>query len=62
MPINRRRFLRATANADPLASLAGQVHAESPVKPSRITRLQSPVNLEMSFAGLDGFIAPNQQF
>jgi len=62
MPISRRRFLHAAAAAVPLVSVVTRLRAQSPALPGRITRMQSPVNLEMNFAGLNGFITPNDLF
>jgi DMSO/TMAO reductase YedYZ molybdopterin-dependent catalytic subunit len=61
MAINRRNFLQAAAVL-PLAPMAARVFAEPPAAPGRITRMQSPTNLETNFAGLNGFITPNDTF
>jgi DMSO/TMAO reductase YedYZ molybdopterin-dependent catalytic subunit len=63
--LNRRDFL-AAAGALPLAYAAlsppaGAQAAEGGL-PGLITRQKNPDNLEFSFAGLDSFLTPNEQF
>jgi DMSO/TMAO reductase YedYZ molybdopterin-dependent catalytic subunit len=58
VPIDRRRFLAATA----AAPLAGLLRAEPPASPGLIERVHSPQNLEANFAALTDFITPTELF
>src|SRR5260370_3635888 len=58
---SRRQFLRFAATV-PFLGLSRRLLSEPPAAPGRVIRMRSPENLEMNFAGLNGFITPTQWF
>jgi len=59
MPLDRRRFLRTSAAALPLAALAPHLHADGT---TRIERVHAPQNLESNFADFNSFLTPTDAF